>query len=80
MRTTIPGYLCPSDNTLFVGSEKPTNYAGIGGNDKNSHSHFADIRAVRDDEPSSGTSMRDVVDGTSVTRPWLVKFIAKRAV
>ncbi|MEZ6061093.1 MAG: DUF1559 domain-containing protein [Planctomycetaceae bacterium] len=67
LRTTIPGYLCPSDNTLFVGSEKPTNYAGIGGNAKNSHSHFADPQAVRGMMNLSGTSMRDVVDGTSNT-------------
>lgn len=66
LRTNLPAYLCPSDATLFVGSEKPTNYAGIGGAAKNSHG-WGDPQAVRGIMGFPGTRMRDIADGTSNT-------------
>ena len=66
LRTTLPAYLCPSDATLFVGSEKPTNFAGIGGSAKNSHGD-RDAATVQGILTFRGAKMRDIVDGTSNT-------------
>ena len=66
LRATLPAYLCPSDATLFVGSEKPTNYPGIGGNAPNSHGNV-DPQAVQGIMTFRGARIRDVVDGTSNT-------------
>ncbi|APZ93520.1 DUF1559 domain-containing protein [Fuerstiella marisgermanici] len=69
LRTAIAAYLCPSDATLFVGAEKPTNYPGIsGGGDNAANSH-----GDRDPQDRQGmltfrgARIRDVVDGTSNT-------------
>ncbi|MEQ9409562.1 MAG: DUF1559 domain-containing protein [Fuerstiella sp.] len=69
LRTTIPAFLCPSDATLFVGSEKPTNYPGIGGggdNGKNTHG-TTDPQNRQGILTFRGAKMRDIVDGTSNT-------------
>jgi len=66
LRTTLPAYVCPSDPTPFVGSEKPTNYAGIGGSAKNSHGD-QDPPSVQGIMNFHGARMRDIVDGTSNT-------------
>lgn len=66
IQATLPAYLCPSDATLFVGTGKPTNYAGIGGGAKNSHG-VLDHQAVQGILTFRGASMRDIVDGTSNT-------------
>ncbi len=66
LRTTLPAYLCPSDPTSYVGAEKPTNYAGIGGGAKNSHGD-RDPQNVAGILTFRGASMRDIVDGTSNT-------------
>jgi len=66
LRTTLPAYLCPSDSTLFVGSEKPTNYAGIGGSERHSHGD-RDPQARQGIMTFRGTRMRDIADGTSNT-------------
>ena len=66
LRTTITGYLCPSDATLFVGQEKPTNYPGIGGNEPRSHGDV-DPQNRQGIMTFRGARMRDVVDGTSNT-------------
>ena len=64
LRTTIPAYLCPSDSTRFVGSERPTNYAGIGGNNPNSHGD-RDAPAGEGLLTIRGARIRDCTDGTS---------------
>ena len=66
LRTKLPAYLCPSDNTFFVGSENPTNYAGVGGGTKTSHGD-RDAQAAAGILTFRGASMRDIVDGTSNT-------------
>jgi prepilin-type processing-associated H-X9-DG protein len=66
LRTNIPPYLCPSDATLFVGSERPTNYPGIGGGTPNSHGD-QDAQAEQGILTFRGARIRDVVDGTSNT-------------
>ena len=66
LRTTLPAYLCPSDATAFVGSERPTNYPGVGGGAKNSHGD-RDSPAVQGILTFRGARMRDIVDGTSNT-------------
>lgn len=66
LRTTLPAYLCPSDATAFVATEKPTNYPGIGGGTKNSHGNgnLANVQGIL---TFRGAKMRDIVDGTSNT-------------
>jgi prepilin-type N-terminal cleavage/methylation domain-containing protein/prepilin-type processing-associated H-X9-DG protein len=66
LRTTIPGYLCPSDATLFFRTEKPTNYPGIGGSTANAH-HWRTAQNVQGILTYRGARMRDIVDGTSNT-------------
>lgn len=66
LRASLPAYLCPSDASLFVGSEKPTNYAGVGGGTKNSHG-WNDAQTARGIMGFPGTRMRDIADGTSNT-------------
>lgn len=66
LRTSLPAYLCPSDATFFVGSEKPTNYPGIGGSAPNSHGD-RDPQNVSGILTFRGASFRDIVDGTSNT-------------
>ena len=68
LRHHMPAYLCPSDNTRFVGSEVPTNYPGIGGNAKNTHGHdWHTIQAEEGIMKLSGSRLRDIADGTSNT-------------
>ena len=66
LRTTLPAYLCPSDATLFVGRERPTNYPGVGGGHKNSHGD-RDRQERQGILTFRGASMRDIADGTSNT-------------
>ena len=66
LQTQLPAYLCPSDATFFVGAEKPTNYAGVGGGAPNSHGDL-DPQAVSGILTFRGARMRDIVDGTSNT-------------
>ena len=66
LRTTLPAYLCPSDATLFQGSEKPTNYPGMSGNHPSSHGD-RDTQARQGIMNFRGAKMRDIVDGTSNT-------------
>jgi prepilin-type N-terminal cleavage/methylation domain-containing protein len=65
LSTRIPGYLCPSDPTL-VGSLKPTNYAGIGGNHPNSHGWKDSIRR-QGLLTYRGARIRDAADGMSTS-------------
>jgi|SaaInlStandDraft_2_1057019.scaffolds.fasta_scaffold42396_2 prepilin-type N-terminal cleavage/methylation domain-containing protein len=66
LRTLQPAYLCPSDNSRFVGSEKPSNYAGVVGNNPNSH---RDNGAAGQEGLLSyrGSRLRDCTDGLSNT-------------
>jgi prepilin-type N-terminal cleavage/methylation domain-containing protein len=66
IRTHIAAFLCPSDNTQ-VGANKPTNYAGIGGNHFQSH-RFTNINGSSEGLLCyRGARFRDCVDGLSNT-------------
>ena len=66
IRGNMPAYLCPSDETI-IGADKPTNYAGIGGNHFQSH-RFTSVDGKREGMLSyRGSKFRDVVDGMSNT-------------
>lgn len=66
IRTSMPAYRCPSDDTI-VGADKPSNYAGIGGNHFQSH-RFTSVNGVREGMLSyRGSVFGDVGDGLSNT-------------
>ena len=67
LRTHHPAFLCPSDNTQFVGTEKPSNYAGMMGNHPTSHQFSGTAQARQGLLSYRGTRLRDCTDGLSNT-------------
>lgn len=62
-RQLIPNYMCPSDPTERVGSDAPTNYAGIMGATGN-HWEGSSLRGIFSRQV---TTFANIVDGTSNT-------------
>jgi len=65
LQTTIPGYLCPSDNTRPVGNNAPTNYPGIAGA-REQHQSVPNQR-FQGLLNWPGSKVRDATDGMSNT-------------
>lgn len=77
LRTELPAYLCPSDNTRFLGNDKPTNYAGMqsgpptraGGEGGVLTAHHSDNAPLHSEGLLTyrGARIRDASDGMSNT-------------
>ena len=66
IRSSVPAFICPSDDTR-IGTDKPTNYPGIGGSTAQSH-RFTSVNDTTEGMLSyRGSAFKDCTDGLSNT-------------
>lgn len=67
-QVVIPGYICPSESWSQVGSNAPTNYAGIWGSDANAfNSNRSRLGVFGMGSTVTSVPMASILDGTSNT-------------